>query len=78
MGFARQTWQLTAKNVRVVLFRHWFGTILRAFLLPIFFVRFHVTSHMHQKPNWELESWAASRISRKLMRRRAGHLHRLL
>ena len=37
MGFARQTWTLTRKTLTIVVRRHWFGTLLRAILLPIIF-----------------------------------------
>ncbi|KAF2434403.1 ATP-binding cassette sub-family A member 7 [Tothia fuscella] len=40
MGFARQTWTLTKKNLRITVKRHWLSTIIRAFLLPIIFVFF--------------------------------------
>lgn len=40
MAFTRQTWTLTAKNIRIVLFRHTFSTTLRALLLPIIFIGF--------------------------------------
>ena len=40
MAFRRQTWTLTAKNIRIVLFRHAFSTTIRAFLLPIIFIGF--------------------------------------
>lgn len=40
MTFARQTWTLTAKNIRIVLLRHTFSTTIRAFLLPVIFIGF--------------------------------------
>ncbi|KAF1991763.1 nod factor export ATP-binding protein I [Aulographum hederae CBS 113979] len=40
MGFIRQTWTLTRKNVLIVLWRQWFFTIIRAFLAPIIFMFF--------------------------------------
>jgi ATP-binding cassette subfamily A (ABC1) protein 3 len=33
--FVYQTWTLTAKNLRIILLRHSFATIIRAFVLPI-------------------------------------------
>jgi hypothetical protein len=38
MGFIRQTWTLTKKNLRIAVLRNWLSTFLRAFLLPIVFV----------------------------------------
>ncbi|RMD40944.1 hypothetical protein DV735_g4216, partial [Chaetothyriales sp. CBS 134920] len=38
--FLRQIWTLTAKNLLLVLVRHWFSTPLRAFVLPCIFVAF--------------------------------------
>ncbi|KAL2830664.1 hypothetical protein BJY01DRAFT_260844 [Aspergillus pseudoustus] len=38
--FFRQTWTLTVKNLLVVLIRPLFTTILRALILPVFFVAF--------------------------------------
>ncbi|KAI1846046.1 hypothetical protein JX265_000970 [Neoarthrinium moseri] len=35
MAFIRQTWTLTAKNLKIVLFRHSLATVVRAFVLPI-------------------------------------------
>ena len=35
MAFLSQTWTLTAKNLRIVVIRHSFATVVRAFLLPI-------------------------------------------
>lgn len=40
MAFTRQTWTLTAKNIRIALLRHAFSTIIRAFLLPVIFIGF--------------------------------------
>lgn len=39
-ALARQTWTLHKKNIRITVFRHWFGTFFRAFLLPVIFVGF--------------------------------------
>jgi ATP-binding cassette, subfamily A (ABC1), member 3 len=36
--FARQTWALTRKTLRIAVFRHWFSTALRALILPIAFL----------------------------------------
>lgn len=36
--FIRQTWALVEKNLRIVLYRHWLGTLIRAFLAPIIFM----------------------------------------
>ena len=38
MMFVRQTWALVEKNLRIVLYRHWLGTLIRAFLAPIIFM----------------------------------------
>jgi hypothetical protein len=38
--FFRQTWTLTVKNLLVVLVRPLFTTVLRALVLPVFFVAF--------------------------------------
>ncbi|KAI0133616.1 ABC transporter [Xylariales sp. AK1849] len=35
MAFLRQTWTLTAKNLKIILIRHSFATVIRAFVLPI-------------------------------------------
>ncbi|KAI2628792.1 P-loop containing nucleoside triphosphate hydrolase protein [Hypoxylon sp. NC1633] len=35
MAFLRQTWTLTAKNLKIVLIRHSLATVIRAFILPI-------------------------------------------
>ena len=40
MPVLRQTWILTWKNILIVLFRHPFTTLLRAFLLPVLFTGF--------------------------------------
>ncbi|KAH6867730.1 hypothetical protein B0T10DRAFT_419426 [Thelonectria olida] len=38
--FWRQLWALTVKDLRIVLFRKWISTPLRAFILPLLFVVF--------------------------------------
>ncbi|KAH7027902.1 uncharacterized protein B0I36DRAFT_328176 [Microdochium trichocladiopsis] len=40
MAFLRQTWTLTAKNLKVFLVRRWFATFFHAFLLPIIIAAF--------------------------------------
>ncbi len=40
MGLTKQTWTLTVKNIRIVLFRKWLSTTIRAFLAPIIFMFF--------------------------------------
>lgn len=40
MAFLRQTWTLTAKNLKVFLLRRGFSTFFHAFLLPIFIAAF--------------------------------------
>ncbi|ERF69960.1 hypothetical protein EPUS_08771 [Endocarpon pusillum Z07020] len=40
MGFIRQTWTLTVKNLLIVFVRRWFSTILRALVLPVAFMFF--------------------------------------
>lgn len=40
MSFFRQTWTLTAKNLKIVLVRHPFTTFVRALLLPIILAAF--------------------------------------
>ncbi|KAK3063321.1 hypothetical protein LTS18_001340, partial [Coniosporium uncinatum] len=40
MAFLRQTWTLTRKNIQIVLVRHWFSTLIRAFVMPIIFMFF--------------------------------------
>ncbi|CAJ2505326.1 Uu.00g127200.m01.CDS01 [Anthostomella pinea] len=40
MAFLRQTWTLTAKNLKIVVVRHAFATFIRAFLLPILLAAF--------------------------------------
>lgn len=40
MGFLRQTWTLTEKNLIIVFNRHWLSTTVRAFLAPIIFMFF--------------------------------------
>ncbi|KAI1380361.1 P-loop containing nucleoside triphosphate hydrolase protein [Hypoxylon crocopeplum] len=35
MAFLRQTWTLTAKNLKIVVLRHSFATVIRALVLPI-------------------------------------------
>ncbi|KAI0022889.1 hypothetical protein F4780DRAFT_732067 [Xylariomycetidae sp. FL0641] len=40
MAFLRQTWTLTAKNLKIVLVRHFLATIIRAFILPILIAAF--------------------------------------
>ncbi|KAF2717949.1 putative ABC transporter [Polychaeton citri CBS 116435] len=36
--FFRQTWALCQKTITIVFFRHWLGTLIRAFLAPIIFM----------------------------------------
>ncbi|GIZ37062.1 hypothetical protein CKM354_000052500 [Cercospora kikuchii] len=36
--FFRQTWTLVEKTLIIVLYRHWLGTLIRAFLAPIIFM----------------------------------------
>lgn len=40
MAFLRQTWTLTAKNLKIIVIRHSFATTIRAFLLPIILAAF--------------------------------------
>ncbi|KAI0113211.1 P-loop containing nucleoside triphosphate hydrolase protein [Daldinia grandis] len=40
MAFLRQTWTLTAKNLKIVVLRHWFATIIRALILPVLLAAF--------------------------------------
>jgi ABC-type multidrug transport system ATPase subunit len=40
MAFLRQTWTLTAKNLKIVVVRHAFATTIRAFVLPIILAAF--------------------------------------
>ncbi|KAI1632809.1 hypothetical protein F4809DRAFT_626106 [Biscogniauxia mediterranea] len=40
MAFLRQVWTLTAKNLRIVLVRHSFATVVRALVLPILLAAF--------------------------------------
>ncbi|KAF2861198.1 putative ABC transporter [Piedraia hortae CBS 480.64] len=40
MSFVRQTWTLCEKTLRIVLFRHWLRTILRALIAPVVFMFF--------------------------------------
>ncbi|KAI0441849.1 hypothetical protein F4803DRAFT_398996 [Xylaria telfairii] len=40
MAFLRQTWTLTAKNLKIIVVRHSFATTIRAFLLPIILAAF--------------------------------------
>ncbi|KAI0477753.1 hypothetical protein GGR56DRAFT_638584 [Xylariaceae sp. FL0804] len=40
MAFLRQTWTLTAKNLRIVLIRHALATTVRAFVLPVLLAAF--------------------------------------
>ncbi|KAI2468356.1 P-loop containing nucleoside triphosphate hydrolase protein [Annulohypoxylon bovei var. microspora] len=40
MAFLRQTWTLTAKNLKIVVLRHYFATLIRAFVLPILLAAF--------------------------------------
>lgn len=40
MALLSQTWTLTRKNLLIALNRHWFSTVIRAFLLPIAFTIF--------------------------------------
>jgi ATP-binding cassette, subfamily A (ABC1), member 3 len=40
MGFLRQTWALTTKDLRIVVLRRWFSTFLRAVALPIAYMFF--------------------------------------
>ncbi|KAK8177410.1 hypothetical protein IWX90DRAFT_420950 [Phyllosticta citrichinensis] len=40
MAFARQTWTLTKKNLKIVLVRQFLSTLIRAFLMPIIFMFF--------------------------------------
>ncbi|KAM3423646.1 hypothetical protein BST61_g1066 [Cercospora zeina] len=36
--FVRQTWTLVEKTLTIVLYRHWLGTLIRAFLAPVIFI----------------------------------------
>ncbi|ORY62528.1 ABC transporter [Pseudomassariella vexata] len=40
MAFLSQTWTLTAKNLKIILLRHWSATVIRAFVLPILLAAF--------------------------------------
>ncbi|KAI0204611.1 hypothetical protein F4808DRAFT_350211 [Astrocystis sublimbata] len=40
MAFLRQTWTLTAKNLKIIVIRHSFATLIRAFVLPIILAAF--------------------------------------
>ncbi|KAI0407227.1 hypothetical protein F4802DRAFT_45445 [Xylaria palmicola] len=40
MAFLRQTWTLTAKNLKIIVVRHSFATTIRAFVLPIILAAF--------------------------------------
>jgi ATP-binding cassette, subfamily A (ABC1), member 3 len=40
MDFVRQTWTLTAKNLKIILIRHSTATVIRAFVLPIILAAF--------------------------------------
>ncbi len=40
MAFVRQTWTLTAKNLKIIVVRRSLGTIIRAFILPILLAAF--------------------------------------
>ncbi|OQN98211.1 hypothetical protein B0A48_15487 [Cryoendolithus antarcticus] len=40
MAFFRQTWTLIDKNLTIILYRNWLGTIIRAFLAPVIFFFF--------------------------------------
>ncbi|KAI1211292.1 P-loop containing nucleoside triphosphate hydrolase protein [Annulohypoxylon truncatum] len=40
MAFLRQTWTLTAKNLKIVVQRHYLATLIRAFVLPILLAAF--------------------------------------
>ncbi|KAI1078069.1 P-loop containing nucleoside triphosphate hydrolase protein [Whalleya microplaca] len=40
MAFLRQTWTLTAKNLKIVVVRHPLATVIRAFVLPILLAAF--------------------------------------
>ncbi|KAK6392069.1 hypothetical protein LTR95_019633, partial [Oleoguttula sp. CCFEE 5521] len=40
MAFFRQTWTLIDKNLTIILYRNWLGTIVRAFLAPVIFFFF--------------------------------------
>jgi ATP-binding cassette subfamily A (ABC1) protein 3 len=40
MAFFRQTWTLTAKNIKIALNRHTLATLVRAFFLPVTFMVF--------------------------------------
>ncbi|KAI1662166.1 P-loop containing nucleoside triphosphate hydrolase protein [Daldinia decipiens] len=40
MAFLRQTCTLTAKNLKIIVLRHWFATIIRAFILPVLLAAF--------------------------------------
>ncbi|TGJ86264.1 hypothetical protein E0Z10_g2491 [Xylaria hypoxylon] len=40
MAFIRQTWTLTAKNLKIIVVRHPFATAIRAFVLPILLAAF--------------------------------------
>ncbi|KAI0450773.1 hypothetical protein F5B21DRAFT_489523 [Xylaria acuta] len=40
MAFLRQTWTLTAKNLKIIVIRHSFATTIRAFVLPIILAAF--------------------------------------
>ncbi|KAI0421583.1 hypothetical protein F5X98DRAFT_328761 [Xylaria grammica] len=40
MAFIRQTWTLTAKNLKIIVLRHPLATVIRAFILPILLAAF--------------------------------------
>jgi ATP-binding cassette subfamily A (ABC1) protein 3 len=40
MAFLRQTWTLVDKNLTIVLYRNWLGTLVRAFIAPVIFFFF--------------------------------------
>ncbi|KAI1423993.1 hypothetical protein F5Y12DRAFT_487698 [Xylaria sp. FL1777] len=40
MAFFRQTWTLTAKNLKIIVVRHSLATVIRAFILPILLAAF--------------------------------------
>ncbi|KAK5626179.1 hypothetical protein RRF57_001894 [Xylaria bambusicola] len=40
MAFLRQTWTLTAKNLKIIVVRHSLATVIRAFILPIILAAF--------------------------------------
>lgn len=40
MGFLKQTWTLTKKNLLIALRRHFLATLIRAFLLPVGYMIF--------------------------------------